>query len=70
MYDDSVEVYVYYNTPLQWIFYLYFAGGHQLLCSLSGPLDSSYSVEPSCMGTFSGGRVELNIHWMTSLMME
>ena len=44
MFDNSVEVYAYYDILLRWIFYLYFTGGHRLLLSLSGPLDTPYSV--------------------------
>ena len=36
VYDDSVEVYTYYDIPLWWILYLYFVGGHQLLLLLLG----------------------------------
>ena len=63
MYDDLVEMYVYYNIPLRWILYLYFMGGNQLLLQLSGPLDMPYSVELQCVGTFVD-HVELNTHWM------
>ena len=60
MYDDLVKVYAYYDILLQWIVYLYFMGRHQLLLSLSGPLDMPYSVEPWCISTFDG-HVKLNI---------
>ena len=69
MYNDLVKMYAYYGTPLWWIFYLYFAGRHQLLLSLSGPLDSPYSVEPWYIGAF-GSHVKLNICQMTGLTME
>ena len=63
VYDDSVKTYVYYDIPLQWILYLYYVGGHQLLLSLSGPLDTPYSVELWCVSAF-GGRIELSTHRM------
>ena len=45
--------YMYYDIPLQCILYLYYVGGHQLLLSLSGPLDMPYPVELWCIGARS-----------------
>ena len=64
MYDDSVKTYAYYNILLGQISYLYFVGRHQLLLSLSGPLDLPYLVELWCIGAF-GGHIKLNIRQMT-----
>ena len=51
VYDNSVEVYMSYDIPLQQISYLYFMGRRQLLLLLSGPLDLPYSIEQWCIGT-------------------
>ena len=69
VYNDSVEVYAYYDIPLQHILYLYFVGGHQLLLLFNGPLDMPYSVEVWCISTF-GGDVKLNTHRTMGPMME
>ena len=69
VYDDSVEVYTYYDIPTRWILYLYFIGGHWLLLSLGGPLDMPYSVELLCISVF-GGPVKLNTCWTMGLMTE
>ena len=69
VYDDSVEVYTYYNIPPRRIFYLFFIGGHWLLLLLSGSLDMPYSVELWCIGVFSGP-IKLNTCQMMGPMTE
>ena len=69
VYDNSVEMYAYYDILLWQILYLYYVGRYQLLLSLSGPLDTPYSVEPWCISIL-GGHIELNTCLMTGPMME
>ena len=42
VYDNSVDVHVYYDILLWQRFSFHFVGRHQLLFSLGDPLDSSY----------------------------
>ena len=59
--QSSVKMYAYYDILLRQILYLYYMGRHQLLLSISGPLDMPYSVEPWCISAF-GGHIELSTH--------
>ena len=67
--QSSVKMYAYYDILLWQILYLYYMGRHQLLLSISGPLDMPYSVEPWCISAFSG-HIELSTHRTMGLTTE